>query len=35
VATAGGHLGATVLHEDGTVDYTVLYSFSDRAALDA
>jgi antibiotic biosynthesis monooxygenase (ABM) superfamily enzyme len=35
VAAAGGHLGATVLHEDGTVDYTVLYSFSDRAALDA
>jgi uncharacterized protein len=30
-----GHLAATVLHEDGTVDYTVLYSFSDRAALDA
>jgi len=30
-----GHLAATVLHKDGTVDYTVLYSFSDRAALDA
>ena len=36
-AAAGfpGHLAATMLHEDGTADYTVLYSFSDRAALDA
>jgi uncharacterized protein len=28
-----GHLAATVLHEDGTATYTILYSFADRATL--
>jgi antibiotic biosynthesis monooxygenase (ABM) superfamily enzyme len=30
-----GHLAATVLHEQGSPDYTVLYSFADRQALQA
>jgi antibiotic biosynthesis monooxygenase (ABM) superfamily enzyme len=28
-----GHLGATVLHEDGTRDYHIVYTFSDRQLL--
>jgi antibiotic biosynthesis monooxygenase (ABM) superfamily enzyme len=30
-----GQLAATVLHEQGSPDYTVLYSFTDRPALQA
>ena len=30
-----GQLAATVLHEQGSPDYTVLYSFTDRSALQA
>jgi antibiotic biosynthesis monooxygenase (ABM) superfamily enzyme len=30
-----GHLAATVLHEQDSPDYTVLYSFTDRSALQA
>jgi antibiotic biosynthesis monooxygenase (ABM) superfamily enzyme len=30
-----GHLGATVLHEEDSPDYTVLYSFTDRPSLQA
>jgi hypothetical protein len=30
-----GQLAATVLHEDGTSDYTIVYSFADRPSLEA